>query len=67
MNDRICERRAKNHRSRMSEAAVIHIIDDDESMRAALGSLLRTVGLAPAPHASLIEFLAANLLARDAR
>jgi isoquinoline 1-oxidoreductase subunit beta len=35
--------------SHMSEAAVIHIIDDDESMRAALDSLLRSVGLAPAP------------------
>jgi FixJ family two-component response regulator len=46
--------------SRMSEAAVIHIIDDDESMRAALDSLLRTVGLAPAPHASVSEFLAAK-------
>jgi FixJ family two-component response regulator len=33
----------------MSEAAVVHIIDDDESMRAALDALLRTVGLAPAP------------------
>jgi FixJ family two-component response regulator len=46
--------------SRMSEAAVIHIIDDDESMRAALDSLLRTVGLAAAPHASVSEFLAAK-------
>jgi FixJ family two-component response regulator len=46
--------------SRMSEAAVIHIIDDDESMRAALDGLLRSVGLAPAAHASASEFLAAN-------
>jgi len=46
--------------SRMSEAAVVHIIDDDESMRAALDLLLRTVGLAPAPHASVSEFLAAK-------
>jgi FixJ family two-component response regulator len=46
--------------SRMSEAAVIHIIDDDESMRVALGGLLCSVGLTPAPHASAIEFLAAK-------
>jgi FixJ family two-component response regulator len=46
--------------SGMSEAAVIHIIDDDESMRAALDGLLRSVGLAPAAHASASEFLAAN-------
>jgi FixJ family two-component response regulator len=46
--------------SRMNEAAVIHIIDDDESMRAALDGLLRSVGLAPAAHASASEFLAAN-------
>ena len=46
--------------SRMSEAAVIHIIDDDESVRAALDGLLRSVGLAPAPHASVSEFLAAK-------
>jgi FixJ family two-component response regulator len=46
--------------SRMSEAAVIHIIDDDESMRAALDGLLRSVGLAPAAHASASEFLAAK-------
>jgi FixJ family two-component response regulator len=44
----------------MSEAAVIHIVDDDESVRAALDRLLRTVGLAPAPHASAGEFLAAK-------
>jgi FixJ family two-component response regulator len=44
----------------MSEAAVIHIIDDDKSMRAALDGLLRSVGLAPAAHASASEFLAAK-------
>jgi FixJ family two-component response regulator len=44
----------------MSKAAVIHIIDDDESMRAALDGLLRSVGLAPAAHASASEFLAAK-------
>jgi FixJ family two-component response regulator len=46
--------------SPMSEAAVVHIIDDDESMRAALDALLRSVGLTPAPHASVSEFLAAK-------
>jgi FixJ family two-component response regulator len=44
----------------MSEAAVVHIIDDDESVRAALDDLLRSVGLTPAPHASVSEFLAAK-------
>jgi FixJ family two-component response regulator len=44
----------------MSEAALIHIIDDDESIRAALDGLLRSVGLTPAPHASVSEFLAAK-------
>ena len=46
--------------SRMSETAVVHIIDDDESVRAALDGLLRSVGLTPAPHASTSEFLAAK-------
>jgi FixJ family two-component response regulator len=46
--------------SRMSEAAVVHIIDDDESVRAALEGLLCSVGLTPAPHASVSEFLAAK-------
>jgi FixJ family two-component response regulator len=40
--------------------AVVHIIDDDESVRAALEGLLRSVGLTPAPHASTSEFLAAK-------
>jgi FixJ family two-component response regulator len=46
--------------SRMSEAAVVHIIDDDESVRAALDGFLCSVGLTPAPHASVSEFLAAK-------
>jgi FixJ family two-component response regulator len=45
---------------RMSEAAIIHIIDDDESMRAALDSLLRSVGLVTRAHASVKDFLAAG-------
>ena len=44
----------------MSETAVVHIIDDDESVRAALGGLLCSVGLTPVPHASVSEFLAAK-------
>jgi FixJ family two-component response regulator len=46
--------------SRLSETAVVYIIDDDESVRAALDGLLRSVGLTPAPHASVSEFLAAK-------
>jgi FixJ family two-component response regulator len=46
--------------SPMSEAAVVHVVDDDESVRAALHRLLRSVGLRPAPHASVSEFLAAK-------
>jgi FixJ family two-component response regulator len=37
-----------------------HIIDDDESVRAALDDLLYSVGLTPVPHASVSEFLAAK-------
>ena len=44
----------------MSETAVVHIIDDDESVRAALNGLLCSVGLIPVPHASVSEFLAAK-------
>ncbi len=44
----------------MGEAAVVHIIDDDESMRAALDSLLRSVGHNTRAHASVGEFLAAQ-------
>jgi FixJ family two-component response regulator len=46
--------------SRMSETAVVHIIDDDESMRAVLDSLLRSVGLEARAHASVDEFLRAK-------
>ncbi len=44
----------------MSEAALVHVIDDDESLRAALQSLLRSVGLAARGHASVADFLAAE-------
>jgi hypothetical protein len=67
MNDRVLASVARKAIvARMSEAAVIHIIDDDESIRAALDNLLRTVGLAPAPHASVSEFLAAEIHAASA-
>ncbi len=44
----------------MGEAAVVHIIDDDESMRAVLDSLLRSVDYSTCTHASVSEFLAAQ-------
>ncbi len=44
----------------MTEPAVIHIIDDDESMRAALDSLLRSVGLKTRPYDSVDSFLSAK-------
>jgi FixJ family two-component response regulator len=45
---------------RMAPTAIVHIIDDDDSMRAALDSLLRSVGLGTRAHASVGEFLAAE-------
>jgi FixJ family two-component response regulator len=45
---------------RVNEDAVIHIIDDDASMRKAVESLLRSVGLATRPYASVNDFLAAR-------
>jgi FixJ family two-component response regulator len=38
----------------------IHIIDDDDSLRGALTSLFRSVGLAAQGHASVADFLAAE-------
>jgi FixJ family two-component response regulator len=46
--------------SRMSETPIVHIVDDDESMREVLGSLLRSVGLAARAHASVDAFLNAQ-------
>lgn len=43
----------------MGDAAIIHIVDDDDSLRAALDSLFRSVGLAVRGHASVAAFLAA--------
>lgn len=41
----------------MFELELVHIIDDDESVRAALDSLLRSVGFVTRAHASVDEFL----------
>jgi FixJ family two-component response regulator len=43
----------------MSEVAVIHIIDDDESMRLALDTLLRSVDFTTCMHKSVDAFLKA--------
>jgi FixJ family two-component response regulator len=46
--------------SRMRETAVVHIIDDDDSMRAVLDSLLRSVDIDARAHASVDDFLTAK-------
>jgi FixJ family two-component response regulator len=46
----------------MSEAPIVHIIDDDESMRVVLDSLLRSVGLQTRTYASVNAFLDAPRL-----
>jgi FixJ family two-component response regulator len=46
--------------SGVEDAPVIHIIDDDESMRLALGTLLRSVALANRLHSSVAAFLKAS-------
>ena len=43
--------------SGMSDAPVIHIIDDDDSMRASIDSLLRSVALTTRGHSSVDAFL----------
>ncbi len=45
---------------RMNDMTVIHIIDDDESMRAVLSSLLRSVDLSARTHDSVAAFLKAD-------
>lgn len=44
----------------MGEARVVYIIDDDESLRAALDSLLRSIGHNTRVYASVSEFLSAQ-------
>jgi FixJ family two-component response regulator len=44
----------------MSDGAVVHIIDDDESLRSALDSLLRSVGLETRVFGSVRQFLDAG-------
>ena len=46
--------------ARESETAVVHVIDDDPSLRAVLDSLFRSVGLACRTYESAREFLAAK-------
>jgi FixJ family two-component response regulator len=45
----------------VSETATIHVIDDDESLRLALQSLLRSVGLQARGYGSVAEFLGGPL------
>jgi FixJ family two-component response regulator len=45
----------------MTDEAVVYIIDDDESLRRALDSLLRSVGLATRVFGSVREFLDARI------
>ncbi len=45
----------------MREEAIIHIVDDDESLRGALGTLFRSVGLQSSPYDSVRAFLDADL------
>lgn len=44
----------------MTSAAVIHIVEDDESVRTATSRLLRAAGYTVATHATASEFLEAN-------
>lgn len=43
----------------MEETAIIHVVDDDDSLRAALESLFRSVGLMVRGYVSVADFLAA--------
>ena len=45
---------------RTVETAVVHIIDDDESLRRAMDSLCRSVGLQTRSYGSAQEFLDAK-------
>ncbi|MEC9343686.1 MAG: response regulator transcription factor [Pseudomonadota bacterium] len=45
----------------MSTAAIVHIIDDDESIRTGLDSLFRSVGLQTSSYGTAQEFVASDL------
>jgi FixJ family two-component response regulator len=47
--------------SRQTEKAIVHIVDDDASMRSALADLLESVGLGTQTYATAHDFLRANL------
>jgi FixJ family two-component response regulator len=60
VKDTLVKTRRPAYSSSMSEAPIIHIIDDEESLRFALGSLFRSVGLASRSYSSVNEFLVAR-------
>src|SRR6202000_805265 len=45
----------------MTEETIVHVVDDDEEIRSALGRLLRSVGYGIRSHATASEFLKAVL------
>lgn len=45
----------------MTQDALVHVIDDDQGMRGALGSLLRSAGFETALYATTGDFLAAGI------
>jgi FixJ family two-component response regulator len=47
--------------SQTNERAIVHVVDDDASMRGALEGLFDTVGLATQTYAAAKDFLATNL------
>jgi len=48
--------------SQTSERALVHVVDDDASMRGALAGLFDSVGLDTQTYAAAREFLATNLV-----
>jgi FixJ family two-component response regulator len=48
------------------EGALVHVVDDDASVRGALESLFETVGFETKTYAAAREFLAAFRIGRDA-
>jgi FixJ family two-component response regulator len=60
VKDTLVKARRPAYSASMSEAPIIHIIDDEESLRFALGSLFRSIGLASRSYSSVSEFLAAR-------